>query len=207
MKKITAIDLRNSVRFNEELSEEVQLIENDPWNSDSNVLASFSIGYDHENIYLRYNVSESNIIGIHTEINKPVYEDSCVEFFVSFDNDFYYNLEFNCIGTVLGEYGKDRSTRNKIDIEQLEKIRILPSLGHNKIRILDRPTEWALDIIIPVSIFNLSNTSILKGRSVKANFYKCGDKLPTPHYLSWNPVLTEIPDFHAPHFFGELKFQ
>ena len=41
---------------------------------------------------------------------------------------------------------------------------------------------------------------------LKANFYKCGDKLSVPHYLSWNPVTTEKPDFHRPEYFGLLEF-
>jgi len=39
-----------------------------------------------------------------------------------------------------------------------------------------------------------------QGRLFKANFYKCGDELPLPHYLSWNPIYTETPDFYRPDF-------
>ena len=37
-------------------------------------------------------------------------------------------------------------------------------------------------------------------------FYKCGDKLQTPHFLSWNPIDLPKPDFHCPAFFGLLQF-
>lgn len=40
-----------------------------------------------------------------------------------------------------------------------------------------------------------------------ANFYKCGDKLQTPHFLSWNPINLEKPNFHCPEFFGTLNFE
>ena len=40
--------------------------------------------------------------------------------------------------------------------------------------------------------------------SIRANFYKCGDKTAHPHYLSWSPIDTPKPDFHRPEFFGEL---
>ena len=40
-----------------------------------------------------------------------------------------------------------------------------------------------------------------------ANFYKCGDKLQTPHFLSWNPIDLEKPNFHCPEFFGMLRFK
>ena len=35
---------------------------------------------------------------------------------------------------------------------------------------------------------------------------KCGDDLTVPHFLSWNPIKTEKPDFHRPEFFGTVKF-
>jgi len=30
--------------------------------------------------------------------------------------------------------------------------------------------------------------------------------LSNPHYVTWNPVGTEQPDYHRPEYFGELKF-
>ena len=49
--------------------------------------------------------------------------------------------------------------------------------------------------------------SSLDGQTIKANFYKCGDELQTPHFLSWNPINIEKPDFHRPDFFGSLEFE
>jgi hypothetical protein len=40
-----------------------------------------------------------------------------------------------------------------------------------------------------------------------ANFYKCGDELPTPHFLSWNPIEWKEPSFHRPEQFGKLIFE
>ncbi len=60
---------------------------------------------------------------------------------------------------------------------------------------------------IPISIYSLSKFDSLGGRSVKANFYKCGDELPEPHYLSWNPINLEKPNFHTPDFFGDIYFE
>ena len=47
----------------------------------------------------------------------------------------------------------------------------------------------------------------LKGKTLRANFYKCGDKLQQMHFLSWNPIDVPKPDFHRPDFFGEVTFQ
>jgi hypothetical protein len=46
----------------------------------------------------------------------------------------------------------------------------------------------------------------MKGKKCRANFYKCGDDLPEPHFLAWNMINTEEPDFHRPEFFGTLEF-
>lgn len=47
----------------------------------------------------------------------------------------------------------------------------------------------------------------LDGKTMKGNFYKCGDKLQTPHFLSWSPIGLERPMFHCPAFFGTLSFE
>ena len=53
----------------------------------------------------------------------------------------------------------------------------------------------------------ISVSYTLDGKEIKANFYKCGDELQTPHFLSWNPIQIEQPDFHRPDFFGTLEFE
>ena len=45
------------------------------------------------------------------------------------------------------------------------------------------------------------------GRTLHGNFYKCGDLLQVPHFLSWNPIQLPKPCFHCPEFFGELIFK
>ena len=42
---------------------------------------------------------------------------------------------------------------------------------------------------------------------MRGNFYKCGNQLPKPHFLSWNPIPTDNVQFHCPEFFGELDFE
>jgi len=181
-------------------------IDSDAWNFKCHITASFGIGHDVKNIYLRYIVKESNILARYRNIHDPVHEDSCVEFFISFDKDSYYNLEFNCIGTIHGAYGRTREDRVKLEKKLLETLQISPSLGTSKIQIIDHETEWTLDVIIPISVFKFTNLSTFQHVTAHCNFYKCGDKQVVPHYLSWNPIESENPDFHRPEYFGEIKF-
>ena len=65
-----------------------------------------------------------------------------------------------------------------------------------------------LSYAIPLSLLQLFYPGYTwqKGKVMRANFYKCGDLTVHPHFLSWNPVTSEQPDFHRPCDFGELYF-
>ena len=67
--------------------------------------------------------------------------------------------------------------------------------------------SWEVALVIPYSAFFMHNITSLDGKAIRANFYKCGDKLQTPHFLSWNPIDLEKPNFHCPEFFGMLRFK
>jgi hypothetical protein len=137
-----------------------------------------------------------------------VCEDSCVEFFVSPGEDgIYYNMEFNGIGTCLLGSGTGRANRVKADPGIISNIRRKASPGRDPISERKGKFSWTTTIAIPPAVFFHHNVKDFKGRIFRANFYKCGDKLSVPHYLTWNPVLTSKPDFHQPDFFGILKFQ
>jgi hypothetical protein len=42
---------------------------------------------------------------------------------------------------------------------------------------------------------------------MRGNFYKCGDELGVPHFVSWTKIKTDSPAFHMPEFFGGLEFE
>ena len=81
------------------------------------------------------------------------------------------------------------------------------SLGIEPFETRNEPTQWELALRIPVSTFFLHNLSGFDGLQAKGNVYKCGDNLPVPHFISWNPIKTENPDFHRSEFFGEITFE
>jgi len=167
----------------------------------------FSIAYTRHEILLKYYVTEQWFKAEKTETNQEVYEDSCVEFFVAPPDDWiYYNIELNAIGTCLMGSGTERSNRIRVAPGIISSIRRSGSSGVNRISEKSDEYSWTITIAIPFNVFIHSEVKELKGRIFRANFYKCGDKLRVPHYLTWNPVRTEKPDFHRPEFFGLLKF-
>ena len=76
---------------------------------------SFSIAYGEKEIFLKYYVSEDYFKAEKNETNQMVCEDSCVEFFVSPEDDgIYYNFEFNGIGTCLLGTGTGQGEQHKV---------------------------------------------------------------------------------------------
>lgn len=131
-----------------------------------------------------------------------------MEFFsIPAGDGIYYNLECNCIGTVLLAAGPERNNREAAPAEVTAQIGRWASLGRESFEEKVGVCEWEVALLIPYSVFFKHRVESLDGREVKANFYKCGDELQQPHFLSWNPIGVESPDFHRPDFFGTLDFE
>lgn len=167
----------------------------------------FVFGYSESEILIRFFVRESYFKAEKTGSNDNVFEDSCVEFFfLPEDDGIYYNFEFNGIGTCLLGAGTSRTGRQKADPGIIDRIRRVSSLGTSPIPERKEVTEWTLTVAIPIIVLFRHDIKTLRGKTCRGNFYKCGDRLSVPHYLTWNPVKTERPDFHRPEFFGVIEF-
>ncbi|MEG2513731.1 MAG: carbohydrate-binding family 9-like protein [Bacteroidaceae bacterium] len=171
-------------------------------------LAEARIAYADGYILLNYRVEEKSVRAKYGEDNGSVWTDSCMEFFVMPASDkLYYNIECNCIGTVLIGAGKDRNGREHASKETIAKVQRWSSLGNKPFDERIGNCKWELSLIIPYAVFFKHQITALDGQVLKGNFYKCGDELQTPHFLSWNPIKIEKPDFHRSDFFGELEFE
>ncbi len=72
----------------------------------------------------------------------------------------------------------------------------------------DPNNYWHITLVIPITaLFMDKYESWAELKNARCNFYKCGDGLSKPHYLSWAPVRTEKPNFHTPQFFAEVEFE
>jgi hypothetical protein len=167
---------------------------------------AFNIAHNGDHILIRYDVTEREVLARFEQINEPVYRDSCVEFFIALEEGGpYYNFEFNSLGTCLCGFGPQREGRILLPTEVLEKIRYersLKSLNDNGEAVFN----WTLTLAVPVEVFCYHDLSSLSGLKCTMNFYKCGDDLARPHYLVWNLVKTDNPDYHRPEFFGRVEF-
>jgi hypothetical protein len=179
-----------------------------PW-PDFNYLpnVAFAIAHDGDKIFLKYYVEENTVIAVHRKTNGPVYKDSCVEFFIAFDDEKdYYNIEFNCAGSCHVGYGSNRENRRLVPPHLIRKIKYQASF--KSIEILQAHIiKWELIVIIPISIFYYRKLATLKNQLCRVNFYKCGDELPQPHYVCWNNIFSAAPNFHLSEFFRSACFK
>ena len=161
----------------------------------------FSMAYTNDALLLKYFVQEKFAIATVTNTNGDVYKDSCVEVFLSFDKKHYYNLEFNCKGVARVEYGRERKDRTFLPVDVVQQIKTVVSSTRQ-----GAETAWELTVVIPFTVFIYDAIDSLSGKTIRGNFYKCGDELPLPHFLSWSPIQSHEPDFHLPQFFGKIMF-
>ncbi len=150
--------------------------------------------------YVKMAAKEENPLARHTGKSVPVCLDSALEFFVSFDNTSlkYLNIETNANAAVLAQIGMGRGNRGDVSDKFDAKM-------------VREGDFWCIYTKVPMSeieeLFGISRDVFTSGYKFCANFYKCGDETDAPHYGMWNPVATEIPDYHRPEHFGEMTIE
>lgn len=207
MKKLTVEKITDTIAdFNKLEAVFAQLpwnaIDQCPWESEfpNRPQTRFQMAHSEHFIYLHFEVEEEFVKGQYMRPNENVWEDSCVEFFLSLDQkETYYNFEFNVLATGLIGYGPAvKSERNRLSNEQVDSVDACVQLVKK-----DGVKKWESYLLIPKRIFGEVSFS---GKTYHANFYKCGDGLPDPHFMAWNNIDNATPNFHLPQFFGEVSF-
>ena len=162
----------------------------------------FHLAHSDKAIAVMFEVTEDHVKAAAMENNGPVWQDSCVEFFVMGpDGEHYTNFEMNCAGTMLAARRTSRHDPASFTPEQFAQIRRITSLPHEPIDSKGEGQSWWAMEVIPFEAFGYSE----KPASLRANLYKCGDKCDQPQFLSWSPIDLPPPDFHCPKFFGTIE--
>ncbi len=159
------------------------------------------LGYNDQQLWLNYQVNNEYVKAVYREDQDPVWQDSCVEFFVK-QGDIYRNFEFNALGVCLSAYGPDRQGRKSLDKDSLTRILRFPSLSNESLPKEEVLSNWTLTVAIPLDLIGLK-----PGSKFLANFYKCGDETAIVHYISWSEIGTGTPDFHQPAYFGQVELE
>ena len=147
---------------------------------------------------LKMTAFESKPKAVYSNYGDAVYEDSCLEFFVRFNNNspLYMNFEMNSAGAFLAAVRTER--KNKTGIHTLAT---LPSVKAQQLS--DR---WSVEAFYSFAFIEalFGKCVFDKGGTFFGNFYKCGDKTEQPHFGMWAPIDSEKPDFHRPDCFGQF---
>jgi len=186
-----------------------------PKSSDHRPRTRAKMLYDDLGLYVLFRVADRFVRALQTEHQSHVYRDSCVEFFVQPKPGGYFNIEFNCIGTMLLYYMADppRGPDGKLQghrilpPEELATIRVGHSLQDELREEIAEPVDWWLEYFIPNALLERYAGPLdpPAQRRWRGNFYKCGDDTSHPHWASWAPI--ERLDFHQPDHFAPLTFE
>lgn len=166
-------------------------------------LTVFSIAHSGKYIYIDFFVRCNFLKAVNYENNSPVSQDSCVEFFVApLCDNHYWNFEFNCIGAINASHRSERKNPFRLTDEDLSKVKRYASCGTRPFNEVEGLFTWNLTIAIPLDLIGIeyNGTPI----EMTGNFYKCASATSMPHYMSWNPIKTEKPNFHCQEFFGKI---
>lgn len=164
------------------------------------ISAQAQLCYDDTALYVRLSAVEENIRAELFGKLDEICEDSCLEFFFCpmAGDKRYFNIECNPNGCLFLGFGPNVS----------ELVRLIPEAPS----IIPQPRRidggWETVYAIPYKFIRMffPDFSPAPGYTTRANFYKCGDKTVTPHYLCWNPVPQQRCAFHNPDAFGIVHF-
>ena len=181
--------------------------------------------WDDTNLYLAFKTTDKNILAARTQRYEDVFQDDCVEAFISPFPDspqIYTNIEVNALATFLSEIhlaGPD---------PELEKMpRVIPSsytpkpghylwsppglqLGRQHLGTINTESDvdswWIIELSIPLSTFRyLGMKEPPKPGSVwRFNLYRIGGKTEPPRRNLF--FLPEPRGNHSPEYYGRLIF-
>ena len=170
------------------------------WTDDYGIRAEGQLCYDDENLYVHQRAVEAVIRAENTEPLSPVYEDSCMEFFLMPESSpNYFNFEINPNGCLCSQIGPEKTDRVNLVRDDAAE--------YFDIRTARTSDGWEVFYKIPLKYIRLFYPDYTFKGKLAGNMYKCGNKTVHKHYLSWTEVDLEKPNFHCPEFFGTLEFR
>lgn len=199
--------LPEKVKYLNEAGAEAQINEVN-WKNEFPKLLPVSVRVAHngEKIFLLYSVTGEQLRAVNTNDFGSVWEDSCVEFFMQKEGDrTYRNFECNVLGALLAAHHEDRNTSERLT-EHMPSVVRFSNIKH-RYENGKQVSDWTMYLEIPKKALGFAENESLHGKNIRANFYKCGDETPEPHYISWNSINLPSPDFHVPQFFGLLELE
>ncbi len=167
--------------------------------------AEFQMAHDDNYIYLKMTSHKDYLISYKTEINDIVCCDSCMEAFFNMPGwEGYFNFEFNSDGVLHLGCGNDRYNRIIVAPEIIRR-NVTVMVDNDNIPQNQRG-KWSFVAIINKAIYKEVIDRDFVAGECGGNFYKCGETA-ISHFITWNDVGSDHPDFHLVEYFGKLIFE
>lgn len=165
------------------------------------------VAHDGEKLFLYYSIAGELVRAANTEDFGSVWEDSCVEFFMQREGETSYrNFECNILGVLLAAHHETKEISERLPNEFLQMVERYSTINQ-RFENDKQLCDWTMYLELPKKVMGYYDGESLNGKTIKANFYKCGDKTPEPHFISWSPINLPKPNFHVPQFFGTLELE
>ena len=172
-----------------------------PWLTPCDIEAKAQACHDGENLYVRMEAKEKNILATLTGPLEQVCNDSCLEFFFAplAGDKRYFNFEWNPLGALYLGFGAERNTRVRQIVKDVNEL-FAPNC-------FETADGWGVEFKIPASFIKMYMPEFKLAGEAACNFYKCGDKTKIQHYLAWAPLSSEKPDYHRRQDFAKIVFE
>lgn len=173
-------------------------IDSYPWGGEYRPECAARVGWNASGLHVLMYAREAVIRAKETRIGGDICHDSCLEFFVGFDEASltYVNCECNPKSVMhigLGQSRYDRTICAEIPA------------GFEPSHSEHNGAWWAVGYTIPADFIREHfGVTLSAGMVLRGNFYKCGDMTEHPHYGMFKPYDLPKPDFHRPELFADL---
>lgn len=162
---------------------------------------------DSENLYVGFEVEDTDIISSFEKRDDPLYEEDVVEVFLAPGHNLHYYYEFNFSprgvifdAIILNDDGSAENGRGDLKTWLDWNCENLIAAAHT-----EENANWSVTAAIPFADLHFAgNRTPQSGDQWRANFCRIEYGLDETEYSTWSPP--GILDFHTSEKFGLLKF-
>ena len=165
---------------------------------------SVKLLHDQNYLYVGYECADSDITATHENRDDPVYQDDCVEIFISTNPkaDHYFGFEMNARG-VLYDYFFAYPEKHNLT-PNLEGILLKTEINGTLQQSSDQDQGWTLEVAIP---FQSLNAFPKKGDQWNIQLNRWDGTEPNRRLSMWSNSGMKKANPHNPERFGKIVFR
>jgi hypothetical protein len=180
-----------------------------PWDTQTGAkqLTHARLLWDDTNLYVAYEVEDTDITAQFSERDAPVYRDDTVEIFLNVQPSqtaAYYGIEVNVRGAMMDYLCADaRIFIKRFQVEGMELgVQVDGTLNQRE----DQDRGWSMEMAIPWANFSDMARVPRTGTVFTANLNRWDGVEPNRRLSVWSDSRLDWPHPHAPAHFGDLVF-